>query len=93
MKKLEDMSLEELRVAYTTLKDEKEKSDAQVTALTDEKGKLMEDNKRLQHYNNELFSKIPNLNPVPDEDNTEDKKSDMSYDGLLKKIDDEGGMF
>ena len=89
-KKLEEMSLEELRVAYTDLMTAKEESDNKVTKLNEDIGKLQADNKQLQLYNNQLFAKIPNLNPGNKEDKKEEPKS---YDKLLDDINKEGGLF
>lgn len=90
-KKLEEMSLEELRVAYTELMSEKEKSDNSITTLTEQNTKLTEDNNKLRHYNNELFAKIPNLNHVTSDD--KDKPQEQTYEKLFDDINKEGGLF
>ncbi len=89
-KKLEEMSLEELRVAYTDLMTAKENSDNEVTKLKEDNSKLQADNKQLQLYNNQLFAKIPNLNPDVKEVKEEEPKG---YDKLLEDINKEGGIF
>lgn len=89
-KKLEEMTLEELRVAYTDLMTAKEKSDLKVTELEENNTKLVADNKQLQLYNNQLFAKIPNLNP---EHKEEVKDEPKGYDKLLEELDNKGGIF
>lgn len=89
-KKLEEMTLEELRVAYTELKSAKDESDNKVTGLTEENNKLKGDNEQLRLYNNKLFSQIPNLNP---DDKGKGNEEPKSYEKLLGDIEKEGGLF
>lgn len=90
MKKLEEMSLEELRVAYTELKAAKEESDNKITKLEEDNANLKTDKEQLQLYNNKLFSQIPNLNPV---DKDKEKEEPKSYENLLENIEKTGGLF
>lgn len=89
-KKLEEMTLEELRVAYTELKSAKEQSDKKVTQLEEDNKNLKTDKEQLQLYNNKLFSQIPNLNP---ENKGKEKDEPKSYENLLEDIEKEGGLF
>lgn len=93
MKKLEEMSLEELRVAYSELKTAKDESDNKITKLEEDNTKLKADKEQLQLYNNKLFAQIPNLNPDDDGDGTGKKEEPKSYEKLVEDLSKEGGIF
>lgn len=90
-KKLEEMSLEELRVEYTTLKTAKEESDNKITKLEEDNKQLKADKEQLQLYNNKLFSQIPNLNQDDEDDGK--KEEPKSYEKLVEDLNKEGGIF